>query len=452
MSRPASAGTLGRTLGLWSNGERVGRWTLWPSGDTELQYDPVWMVSGTGRPISLSLPFPKDGAPLQGPRVAHWFDNLLPESTTRRKRLAERFATGTDAFDLLHAIGRDCAGALQLLPDDETPSGVDRIEGVTLKDTDVERHLLEVALDAGPGTRRGANDDFRFALSGMQAKTALLRWSGRWFKPRGSTPSTHILKLPLGLVGSRRADFSGSVDNEWLCLQLLRAYGLEVPNAEILTFGSQRVLAVERFDRIVSRDGRRLLRRVQEDFCQATATPSRNKYEHQGGPDLETLFRLTEQSIERERDLRTLMAAQILFWMLRAPDGHAKNFSLHLMPGSSGRFRLAPLYDVMSALPVMGQAADQWRWEELKLALSVSGRHPHFAMHGIRRRHFNATAKKLGFGPDAEVLVQDLVERTPAVVAQVQAQLPAGFSQKVADRIFNGVLESARTLGAMPAN
>ncbi len=129
----------------------------------------------------------------------------------------------------------------------------------------------------------------------------------------------------------------------------MRAYGLEVANAEIATFGTQRVLVIERFDRSLSRDGRRLLRKVQEDFCQATATPSGNQYEHQGGPALETLFRLTEQSIERERDLRPLTAAQILFRILRAPDGHAKNSSLHLMSAPSGRFRLAPLYDVMSA-------------------------------------------------------------------------------------------------------
>lgn len=53
------------------------------------------------------------------------------------------------------------------------------------------------------------------------------------------------------------------MDNEWLCLRVLAAYGLPTARADIATFGSQRVLIVERFDRTVSRDGTRLLRLMQ---------------------------------------------------------------------------------------------------------------------------------------------------------------------------------------------
>lgn len=441
-----------RTLTLWANGELVGRWTLTARGDMELHYDAGWMASPRGRPISLSLPFSLHNEPLTGPHVAHYFEGLLPDSDTLRRRVAERFRTGsTAAFDLLAAIGRDCAGALQLLPEGELPVGVDRIEGVVVDEAAIERHLLDVVTPERFAAARDPDDDFRISLAGAQEKDAFLWWNGQWMKPRGATPTTHIFKMPLGLVGGRRADFSTSVDNEWLCLRLLTAYGLPTAQAHIATFGRQRVLVVERFDRVQSSDGSRLLRLMQEDFCQATGTSPHIKYENEGGPGLAPLFTLVQQSLDAERDLRTLMASQILFWMLRAPDGHAKNFSIQLQAGAAGRFRLAPLYDVMSAHPVIGDGPNQWAARELKLAMALLGRNRHYLMHTIQRRHFNSTAKKLGYGETAEPLLQELVERTPAVVAQVQNELPEGFSQQVADQILDGLLSAARALEAMPA-
>ena len=441
-----------RTLTLWANGELVGRWTLTARGDMELHYDAGWMASPRGRPISLSLPFSLHNEPLTGPHVAHYFEGLLPDSDTIRRRVAERFRTGsTAAFDLLAAIGRDCAGALQLLPEGELPVGVDRTDGVVVDEAAIERHLLDMVTPERFAAARDPDDDFRISLAGAQEKDAFLWWNGQWMKPRGATPTTHIFKMPLGLVGGRRADFSTSVDNEWLCLRLLTAYGLPTAQAHIATFGRQRVLVVERFDRVKSSDGTRLLRLMQEDFCQATGTSPHIKYENEGGPGLAPLFTLVQQSLDAERDLRTLMASQILFWMLRAPDGHAKNFSIQLQAGAAGRFRLAPLYDVMSAHPVIGDGPNQWAARELKLAMALLGKNRHYLMHTIQRRHFNRTAKKVGYGETAEPLLQELVGRTPAVVAQVQNELPEGFSQQVADQILDGLLSAARALEAMPA-
>lgn len=440
-----------QSLSLWANGERVGRWTIDGRGEMTLHYDPHWRTSTHGRPLSLCLPFDFGNAPLKGNSVAHYFEGLLPDSDAIRRRVATRFKTGsTDTFPLLAAVGRDCVGALQLLGEDEVPQGIDRVEGVPLDEAAIERHLLDmVTLDRFAGM--DPDDDFRISLAGAQEKDAFLWWNGQWMKPRGATPTTHIFKLPLGLVGGRRADFSTSVDNEWLCLKLLQAYGLPAANAEIATFGSQRVLVVERFDRALAADGKRLLRLIQEDFCQATGTSPLTKYENEGGPGLLALFRILRQSLAAEDDLRTLMASQILFWMLRAPDGHAKNFSIQLMAGQAPRFRLTPLYDVMSALPAIGGGPNQWAWQDLKLAMALTGKNRHYHMHAVQRRHFNSTARKLGYGADAETLIQDLVARTPAVVAQVQRQLPQGFSQQVADKILGGLLEAAKALEAMPA-
>ncbi|WP_440222494.1 type II toxin-antitoxin system HipA family toxin [Dokdonella sp. MW10] len=437
-----------RSLSIWTNGVRVGRWTIPARGAMELHYDAAWVNAEVGRPLSLSLPFTLDNLPLNGDKVTHYFDNLLPDSDAIRKRVAERFRTGsTDPFDLLAAIGRDCVGAVQLLGDDEAPDGFDRIDGVVLSDEDVERHIIETVSPRAFGAQSDPDADFRISLAGAQEKAAFLRWKGQWLAPRGATPTSHIVKLPLGLVGGKRADFTTSVDNEWLCLRLLKAYGLDVAEAEIATFGTQRVLIVERFDRRVSPDGRWLMRLPQEDFCQAGGCSPLRKYESDGGPGLKALFATLRQSVGAEADMATLMTSQLLFWMLRAPDGHAKNFSLRVLP--RGRFRLTPLYDVMSAYPVIGSGPNQWSPRELRLAMALLGTNRHYVMHDVQRRHFNSTAQKVGYAPDAEAIIEMMLARTPAAIAEVSADLPRDFAGAVAEAILGGLERAAASLAAM---
>lgn len=439
-----------QSLSIWTNGLRVGLWSLPARGEMQLQYDTDWVHSDAGRPLSLSLPFGIENRPLKGVKVFNFFDNLLPDSDAIRKRAAERFNTGsTDAFDLLKAIGRDCVGAVQLLGENDNPKAHDQIEGMLLTDDDIERHLVQTV---DPGKFAAALDtdaDLRISLAGAQEKTALLRWQGRWHKPRGSTPTTHIFKLPLGLVGGRRADFSTSVDNEWLCLRLLKAYGLDAADATIASFGKQRVLVVERFDRRIAPDGRWLMRLPQEDFCQVEGVSPLKKYESEGGPGLKALFTTLKQSMNAEQDMRTLLASQVLFWMLRAPDGHAKNFSVQILPG--GRFRLTKLYDVMSAYPVLGDGPNQWSPFEIKLAMALLGKNRHYQMHNIQRRHFNSTAQQVGYAESAESVIEDILARTPAAITQVRQSLPENFSQHVANSILGGVEQAAQTLQQMSA-
>ncbi|MFM0605089.1 type II toxin-antitoxin system HipA family toxin [Paraburkholderia sediminicola] len=441
--------THSRALSVWANGERVGVWRLPTRGPMEFAYDPAWVASPAGRPLSLSLPFAPSNVAHKGPRVLNYFDNLLPDSEAIRKRIAQRYQTDTlDAFDLLQAIGRDCVGAVQLLAVDDAPAGVERIDGTPLSDIEIEAMLARTVSSPALGARDEA-DDFRISLAGAQEKTALLWHDGKWQRPHGATPTTHIFKLPLGLVGNKLADLSTSVENEWLCLQILRAYGLSVANAEIMTFGKQRVLSVERFDRQLHSSGQWLLRLPQEDFCQVYGVPSHRKYENEGGPGVLDLARILQQSVSAQQDIETLLASQILFWMLAAPDGHAKNFSIRLLAG--GQYRLTPLYDVMSIWPVEGNGPNQWSWFKAKLAMAMWSRSKHDAFRDVQRRHFNTMALRCSYGANAEPLIQRLIEQTPEVIARVSAELPERFPGKVAERIFKGLKSSAATLGKMPA-
>lgn len=443
-----------RTLNLWMNGEFVGTWSMQPHVGEVLQYADAWVASGQGRPLSLSLPFTPGNPPHRGEAVRTYFENLLPDSKEIRERVARRYQAGsTNAFALLAEVGRDCVGALQVVPGPDAPDGVQEVNAVPMTDAEIAQ-LLRNTLAPGPLGRNAAEDeDFRISIAGAQEKSAMLWYDGRWCRPHGATPTTHIFKLPLGLVANMKFDMSDSVENEWLCSEILRAYEMPVARTAPLMFEDMKVLAVERFDRMwwENPEGKRwLIRLPQEDMCQATATPPHLKYESDGGPGVRQIMKLLATSRNPDRDRRTFFQAQVLFWMLRATDGHAKNFSIFLRQG--GTYELTPLYDVLSAYPVIGKGAKKLSPYDARMAMAVRSKNPHWVMRDILRRHWIAVGTEHGVvnpdGKGGEHVLDDLVARTPGVVKTVRALLPAGFPMHVADSILNGLQEAADKLAA----
>ena len=426
------------------NGMRVGTWSLPARGPQEFSYDEAWLCSSQFRPLSLSLPAGIGATTLRGSAVESWFDNLLPDSDAIRRRAQARFqAASTSAFDLLAAICRDCAGAVQLLPPEQEPSGIDRIEARPLNDQEIGQRLRTVTAAPAPGSLGADADDLRLSVAGAQEKTAFLWHNGQWCLPLDSTPTTHLFKLPMGIIGEGQIDFSTSVENEWLCSRILHAFGLPVAPSEIASFDGQRCLIVERFDRKLDASGSHWLRLPTEDCCQATATPAANKYENNGGPGMVAIAELLAQSSEPS-DLATFFKAQVLFWMLRAIDGHAKNFSLFLNPG--GRFQLTPLYDVLSAWPVIGRRSGQWPQQKLRMAMAWHGEKGRYTKPlEITARRMLLTAKRLGLG-DARALLDELIAQTPAVANVVRSQLPPAFPAGVADPVLSALEASATQL------
>jgi serine/threonine-protein kinase HipA len=164
------------------------------------------------------------------------------------------------------------------------------------------------------------------------------------------------------------------------------------------------------------------------------------------GGALTAIARILQGSQARDLDLATLLRTQVLFWMLAATDGHAKNFSVSLLPG--GRYRLTPLYDVLSAWPLVGSGPGKLDRRELKLAMALRGRNSHYRLADIQRRHFNATARLCGLGADMEAIITDVLERTPMVIEQVAARLPGDFPEEVFSAVTAGLMDSSRRLGA----
>jgi serine/threonine-protein kinase HipA len=425
-------------LDVWMNGERVGTWRVSAKGEHELRYDPAWIDSPKGRPLSLSMPL-RPAEPYRGERVRNFFENLLPDNAAIRRRLARRFGTTAEAIDLLREIGRDCIGAIQLMPEGVPPEDARRIDAAPLSRKEIEAHLARVP--AEEALAADEREDFRISLAGNQEKTALLGHENRWCRPRGSTPSSHILKLPLGIT-PRGLDLGTSVESEWLCMQLLRAFGVRTANVEMLSFGKQKVLAVERFDRVLSRDGW-LIRLPQEDFAQAAGVHPDQKYEEQGGPGIAWILDQLLGAVNPAEDRADFFRTQILFWMLAAIDGHGKNFSVFIQ--ERGAFRLTPRYDVLSAYPVMGKKAGNIQPQKARMAMAVWGKNRHYRWAEIRRQHFLITASDCKL-PQAHKIIEDLIERTGPAIDQAGKEIPRGFPMQVAESIFDGLRKAARSL------
>ncbi|MDW6025884.1 type II toxin-antitoxin system HipA family toxin [Mesorhizobium sp. BAC0120] len=416
-------------LQVFLNGRLVGLLRRESTGAIDFKYHPEWLSWEYGFPVSLSLPLREDryiGAP-----VINVFDNLLPDNEPIRKRVAERVgAGGTDAYSLLTAIGHDCVGALQFLPEGIDPGPAGQIDGKPVSDDDISDIINNLA-SAPLGV--GEDEEFRISIAGAQEKTALLRVDGQWFKPIGTTATTHILKPQIGQLPNG-IDLSNSVENEYLCLKLLEGFGIPVANVEIADFGERRTLIVERFDRRWARDGR-LLRLPQEDVCQALSVPPTRKYQSDGGPGMREIIQLLKGSDRPEEDIATFMRACIVFWMLGATDGHAKNFSIFLDPG--GRFRMTPLYDVLTAQPSLD--AGQIQRKKFKLAMSV-GKSRHYPVLDIMPRHFVQTTDIAGVGkPLMRPIFDDLAAHTQRQADEVFNALPKGFPQQLIESVRSAI-------------
>jgi serine/threonine-protein kinase HipA len=172
--------------------------------------------------------------------------------------------------------------------------------------------------------------------------------------------------------------------------------------------------------------------------------PPHLKYENDGGLGLSELASVLRGSSRAEEDLTTLLTSQVLFWLMAAPDGHAKNFSIHLLP--AGRYALTPMYDVMSIWPIEGGGANQYSRHKAKLAMALLGKNKHYRFADVHRRHFNSTAAKCFLRADAEKVIESVLERTSGAIEAVAARLPAGFPERIAAKIFAGIERSAKQL------
>ncbi len=282
--------------------------------------------------LSLALPLTPDRYPNGVTRA--FLDGLLPEGEPRVAIADDLGLSANDVFGLLAALGRDCAGALVVLPEGDSPPSTYMTRAAEPLSA-AGLTALVANLHSAP---LGVDRNVRLSLAGVQEKLLLVRLpDGGWGRPVGGVPSTHILKPEI-------EGFDRTVENEAFCMRTAKHLGLPVAEVDSILVGGRPVLSVERFDRRVDPDG--TVHRIhQEDLCQAMGLPPKRKYEQDGGPTLARVARIL-QDVADPASPTALLCAVTLNVALGNCDAHGKNLSL--LHAESGSLRLAPLYDLIS--------------------------------------------------------------------------------------------------------
>ena len=403
----------------------AGTLTRLSGGRLRFDYDASYQERSGPTPLSLSMPAQVRSHPDQ--QINPWLWGLLPDNEQVLRRWGREFhVSASSAFSLLATpIGEDCAGAVRFTPPDERERVLGRTgEVMWLTEDDVASRLRELREDSTAWLGRTFTG--QFSLAGAQAKTALLFDGNRWGVPSGSIPTTHILKP--AIAGLDDHDL-----NEHLCLDAARRAGLIAARSTIGRFADETAVVITRYDRI--RDAEKRIARVhQEDLCQALGVPPGGKYQNEGGPTPARIARLFRDAMTPqagEEAVRRFADALIWNWLIAGTDAHAKNYSVLL---AGNQVRLAPLYDIASALPYGTHE------RKLRLAMKIGSSYDVF----LQRSRWPDAARDLGLDADALVeRARELARITPdafadaasaAEVEALQRDLPGQLLQLVADR------------------
>ena len=411
-------------------------------GHFHFTYDDAYRKLGTAVPLSLSMALSVGEHGDKAVRPFLW--GLLPESDDTLAQWGKRYGVSPrNPFALLSHIGEDLQGAIQMVPPDRL-ADLRKREGITFLSREaLAKSFAELIRD--PGATQFAEGGGQFSLAGAQRKKALYLVNGRWYEPRGRTPTTHILKPPI-------PGLAGQIENEMFCVRLAPRLGLPAPTCWAEVFGAIRVVVVERYDRLrlsgrkvlpIDRSGGEVHRIHQEDCCQALKVDPHSKYQRDGGPGMRSIMELLSGSGRPSEDRDRFMRACAYNYVIGGSDAHAKNYGLLL--SARGRFRLAPLYDIASWLPYSKNR------KEDRFAMSVDG---YYQFDRIFPRHWEAEAKKSGYDPARALAhVRDILARFPDEASALLASCRQEGSatpemQYVVDLILTRARHLAGTYGA----
>lgn len=359
-----------KALFVYMGLEKVGRLECDDKGRFTFQYDLEWINRANVPPLSLSLPLREEIYDDESARP--FFTNLLPESALREAVARKLGISPRNEFALLAELGGECAGAVTLLPLDTDPA----YDGDYRELSEAELHEIVKELPNRPFL--AGEESIRLSLAGAQNKLPVYMKDNRIFIPRGSFPSSHILKPSIKGIDE-------SVRNEVYCMALAAELKLQVPPVTVRA-GLDELYVIDRYDRYQDDSG--IVHRLhQEDFCQALGLVAETKYETEGGPSLADCFKVLEQySTSSALDRKTLLEWTVFNTLIHNADAHAKNISLLLSPKE---IRLAPFYDLLCtkvyegvsdklAMKIGGENRPQWilprHWERFAEAVGISSK------------------------------------------------------------------------------
>jgi serine/threonine-protein kinase HipA len=434
----ARSSELPDTLTVVLGGAVAGTLTRRPDATLRFDYDESYRANPQATPISLSMPLAvPTHQDARGRRiVTNFLWGLLPENDAVLQRWGRHFRVAVSSpYPLLTTpVGHDCAGAVAFCQRDDLPQLLERPGHIDwLTDSDVAGRIRDLRRDQAAWLGRTFTG--QFSLAGAQAKTALLYRDGRWGMPSGAVATTHILKP--AVAGLDDHDL-----NEHLCLEAARTAGLTAAHSWVGTFQDKSAIIVERYDRIIEKAI--VLRIHQEDVCQALGISPSAKYQRDGGPspaDIAALLRRwVAPAAAAEAAVRSFADALIWNWIIAGTDAHAKNYSLLL---SGPQVRLAPLYDVASALPYGTHE------KKLRFAMKIGGDYDVFP----RYNRWPAVARELGLDGDRLTeRVRELATSAPDAFSAAAAQ-PAvvSLARPLAVKLVDLVADRARRCGELVA-
>lgn len=421
-----------KTLHVLINGEQIGVLTQDPHGQLAFRYEESWRQRRDATPLSLSMPISSRDHP--NAFVEPFVRGLLPDNDNVLARWARRFGVPWNSpFALLRHVGEDVAGAAQFLPETRVEGATTSGGLETVDDSYIANRLRILRGD------RAAWDDIdtpgQFSLAGAQAKFALHRGlDRRWGLPTGRSATTHILKPALEYLAHQEV-------NEHLCLRAAGALGMRAAASEVMEFGAERAIVLERYDRLRQADGS-VVRVHQEDMCQALGVYPGRKYEREdGGPGAREVVTLLREHIPPSQAagaIEMFCRALAFNWVIYGPDAHAKNYSLLL---SGPNVRLAPLYDISSVAPY----PDRYDLRHMAMAMSVNRKYQNNLITGEDWRQL---ARAIRVDPNQMTAwVHDVVSNAPDALADAaRAEDPWITELEMTRQLVDGVAHNAKAL------
>lgn len=400
-------------LDVYLKGRKVGSIQM----DTDVNamtfaYDEVYLADKESVAVSLSLPLQQQ--PFDAYRTRVFFENLLPPEVVRRRLEPIIHHDRNNIFAFLKYLGGDCAGAIALYPAGDDPSTHEDV----VRELD-DRDAAEI-LKALPGSPllQGVVEGYRISVAGAQDKLVARIREGRVSLPLFGSASTHIIKPAMVRCPS-------SVENECFCQRLAADVGIESARSSILRVGGCPYYVTERYDR-AERNGR-IVRYLQEDFCQAMGIDAERKYQIDGGPSAARCFRFLRDHGFGLQDQMRYIDQFLLNFLLGNADAHAKNFSL--VSDDSG-VRLAPAYDVMSTA-VYANVVNS-------MAMSIGGQ---YEFGAVNRESFAKFAEQCDISPKAILARLDaLAAKLPRAAAELKTKMSdEGHPSPVYDEIITVV-------------
>lgn len=377
-------------------------------------------------PLSLSMPL-AIGKSYDHRITAPWLSNLLPDDDQVRANWARELGvSASSATELLEHVGHDVAGAVQLAAPAEIKNVLDRHGSLeVVSDALIGKRLRELVSHPS----HWADADEGWSLAGAQSKFTAARMSdNEWAWAHGSAPSTHIIKTGIGR-------YPGQALNEHLCLRALERVGVITAKTDFVSFDGAEAIVVERYDRLRLPDGT-VVRIHQEDMCQALSVWPQNKYTSGGGPSAVDISRLLSK-VASQRDVDRFTDVVVAQYLLGAPDGHAKNYSV-ILDGED--VTLAPICDVASILPYPRKPASGLD----RVAMSIAS---HNKFGDVNMRDIERFAKNTGTDPDRLVArAREMATNLPDAIADAASKISGEGLTELSEALVRETKALASTL------